>query len=168
MLFRSIPTGTSTGTDQALISTRSGSPQIIARRGSSAPTGVSGEAFKTIGAASIAAVATGGATSFNDAGNVVFASSLRNSTGADTVMGLFSDVGGSMSTIARGGNSLPASTGIANATWGTGFSSVMINHSGKIAFVATGLGGTGVTTSSNAGIFTSDGGIISKIGRAHV
>ena len=52
--------------------------------------------------ATIAAVATGGATSFNNAGNVVFASSLRNSTGADTVMGLFSDVGGSMSTIARG------------------------------------------------------------------
>jgi hypothetical protein len=161
-----IPSGTSTGTDQAVISNRNGSMDIVARRGGLAPTGVSGEAYKTIGATSIAAAVTNGGMSFNDAGNIVFSSSLRNSAGADTVMGLFTDVSGSMTAIARGGNALPTSAGMSGVSWGTGFSSVMMNHSGKIAFVASGLTGTGVTSSNNAGIFTSEGGVISTIARA--
>ncbi len=156
-----IVTGVTNGNDAGVFSTRTGSLQVIARRGDATPAGLANEEFRTFST-----------LASNSTGRIAFQSVNRIRTGATTTTTgdavLYTDVGGSLGEVVRQNQALPASTGIANANWGGFYSDLVMNNSGALAFKATGLGGTGVTTNvDNAGIFVrSSTGTISTIMQA--
>jgi hypothetical protein len=172
--------GTTSGTNQGLMSTRNGYAEVIARRNSVFPdasgnpaTGAStdGVQYRSIN--------TGAACDMNNAGRVVFSSSLNTSAGAtpttNGTSALFSDtVGGTLKTIARHTAALPAMSNLpAGLTWGSTFSASVINGAGTVAFTNGGMGGidpaTGITVTSaaNSGLFKMDStGAFTKVLRS--
>jgi hypothetical protein len=144
-----VTTGTGAGSNSAaIVSNRSGSTQVLARVGDAAPTATGApsttDLFRTMPTNRIG---------FNDAGNVVFTSTLRNSAGTQTATAaLFSDVGGPLRQLARTGEAVPTITGaigseFAGVTWGASFGTPVVNAGGLIG-VSAGLANTGATTNT--------------------
>jgi hypothetical protein len=128
---------------------------VVARRGDAAP-GSSAEFYNGIALQTNA--------DMNNAGKVVFSTSLRNAAvgGTQTIgFALFTDTGGALTMAARGGSPMPAILGAngdeyVGVNWG-GFSSYnLINHSGTVLFDNFGMTGAGVTSGNSAGLFTMD------------
>jgi hypothetical protein len=167
------------GTNQGLMSTRNGYAEVVARRGDAFPdaAGAPATGIATDGT-QYRAIATGSAADMNNAGRIVFSSTLRTSANlAPTTNGtaaLFSDNTGTLRTIARETFNLPAMSNLgAGLRWGTTYSAAAINAANTIAFTAGGLTGidpnTGITVTSaaNSGLFKVDSsGVFSKVFRS--
>lgn len=169
----------------ALLSTRNGSLEIVARRGDAFPdaNGVLVAGVPAGEAAVYNSISTGASGSnMNDQGRLVFVSSLRTAStgtpanGTPTAGGsaaLFSDhQDGTLRTVARHTQSLPVSTGLSGLNWGSTFSNPVINGSNTIAFSNGGMTGTDpltnlpVTSSANGGVFKVDSsGVMTKVYR---
>src|SRR5262249_40909415 len=100
----------------------------------------------------------------NNAGKVVFTTSLRNAAvgGTQTTgFALFTDTSGPLTMVARGGNPMPTILGASGSehvgvNWG-GFSSYnLINRAGTVVFDNSGMTGSGVTSGNSSGLFTMD------------
>lgn len=169
----------------ALLSTRNGSIEIVARRGDAFPdaNGVLVGGVPAGEAAVYNAPGTGAAGScMNDQGRLVFTSTLRTAStgtpanGTPTSGGsaaLFSDhQDGTLRTVARHTQPIPASTGLTGLNWGSTFSNPVINGSNTIAFSNGGMTGTDpltnlpVTSSANGGVFkVNSAGVMSTVYR---
>jgi hypothetical protein len=150
---------------QAILSTRTGSVEMIMRANQPAPGASAGELYGLPNTS----------MAINNAGNVAFAvSNLHNAAGTITQAGssLFSDIGGSMTLMARAGAPLPAVSNAngseySGATWGTSsnFTDMVMNHSGNLAFKAN-MAGTAVPGTNGEGIFImSPSGGLTKVMR---
>jgi hypothetical protein len=171
--------GTTTGTNQGLVSTRNGYAEMIARRGDSFPdsTGATYVGGSTDGVA-YKAITTAGGADMNNAGHVVYSSTLRTSTGAtpttNGTAALFSDNAGTNRTIARESFNLPVMSNLgAGLKWGSSYTNAVINGADTVAFTASGLTGTDpvtgttVTSSANSGLFKMDStGTFTKVLRS--
>lgn len=157
-----ITASAATGNDQAIVSNRGGSLELIAQRGQVADPS-DGAKFRQFGSAG-----SGPAIALNSSGKVAFQSTLRDGTAPATSPfhgGVFTDhAGSSVQKIARTADLIPASSGLPQATgvaggarWGGGFNDVLMNDAGKIVFRATGLNGTGLVLNTNDNaIFTKN------------
>jgi hypothetical protein len=101
--------------------------------------------------------------SLNDAGQVVFNSSLMQGTagGAADNSGIFRGTGGSLTQIAREGNAAPGGGGGAFGS----FNNIKMNSSGQVAFTSSSMTGTSGGTANDRGVFSGDGGAITEIAR---
>lgn len=159
----SVTTGATAGNDQALLTNRNGTLEVVARRGDQAAGAPTGEFYRALGSS----------TGMNNAGRVVFSSSLRDAAGVTLTNGaLFSDNNGSMRMVARGGTALPTISGANGAefdgvNWGTSYTDPVINGNNVLAFKTGGMTGTGVSVGQNdSAIFTCDPtGTVTKIVR---
>jgi MYXO-CTERM domain-containing protein len=178
------PAGVGVGNSKALMSTRSGFQEVIARRGDSFPdaTGATFTSTTATDGVCYRTITTGSALDMNNAGRVVYSASLRTSAatgGALPTTGgtiaLFSDNNGTLRTIARETQPLPAMTGLGTGlNWGVGFGANAINGANTIAFVSSSMTGTdpatglAVTSAANSGLFTMDSaGTCKKILRSN-
>ncbi|MBS0195300.1 MAG: hypothetical protein JSR77_00925 [Planctomycetes bacterium] len=165
-----VTTGNGAGSNASMIATnRNGSLEVIARVGNAAPdaNGVPSatDIYRNFSTSSIG---------FNDAGRIVFSSSIRNAAGTQTATGaLFSDtIGGTMRLLAKSGNAMPtiySGSGAAlsefnGLNWGFGFSNTMINGAGTIITNA-GLANTGASNNTNAVLLMDSSGIFTKVVR---
>jgi hypothetical protein len=141
---------------------------VIARRGDAAP-GSPGEYYNGIGGASTPNVNS----DMNNAGQLVFASSLRNAvTGGTqtTRWALFTNNSGTLTMAARGTSPMPA---IANANgnefvgvnWGEFSNYNLINHSGTILFDHSGMTGAVGANNTSAMFKLSPSGTFTKVMR---
>lgn len=136
-----VVTGAAAGNDQGLFSNRSGSLEMIAQRGSSAAGALDGANYRVISAPDM-----------NNSGRIAFTSTLRDGSipAATTTLGaVFTDASGSLAMIARGGATMPASTGFASHTWGNTFGDVAINNAGHVVFRDSGISGPGISANVN-------------------
>lgn len=170
----------------ALLTTRNGSAEIVARRNDAFPdsNGVLVSGVPAGEAAVYNSPGTGAAGSnLNDQGRLIFTSTLRTAStgtpanGTPTSGGssaVFSDHrDGTLRTVARHTQAIPASTGLSGLQWGSTFSTPIINGSNTIAFSNGGMTGTDpitnqpVTSAANAGVFKVDSsGTMTKVYRA--
>jgi hypothetical protein len=130
-------------------STASGSLALVARAGDVAP-GTGGAVFGGIG------------TPASDAsGAVTFPASVTG-TGVDAgnENGIWSDRSGSLALVVRGGDAAPGTNGAVFS----GFSTLAVNGSGELAFVAT-LAGAGVDSTNDVGLWRERGGGLSLVVR---
>ena len=159
-----VVTSGATSNNQAVFSTRTGALEVVAQRGNAAPGIVGGLYYNTPGTA----------IGMNNAGKMVYSSTLRNSAGTASGAGLFTDTNGSMTAVAQSGQATPHiahSNGneFVGVNWGSSFGDTQINHAGTIAFTNSGMTGTGISTGVNdSGIFQMDSsGAFSKVMRTN-
>lgn len=158
----SVTTGAATGNDQAILSNRTGSLEIIARRGDQVPGAAPGTFYRALGTS----------MGMNNAGRVVFSSTLRDGAGTTITNGsLITDNGGPLGLVAQGGLPLPAITNangneFVGVNWGSSFSDPVISGNNIVAFKTGGLTGTGITPQNSSAIFTlNDSGTFTKMMR---
>jgi hypothetical protein len=155
------PSGTNANA-QAILSTRTGSLEMIMRANNPAAGASAGELYGNPSTS----------MAINNAGNVAFSvSNLHNAAGTVTTPGtsLFSDIGGSMTVMARAGAAMPPVANsnpgeFSGATWstsGSNFTDIVMNHSGMLAFKGS------WNAATNAGILTmSPAGALTKVMKA--
>lgn len=155
-----IVAGAAAGNDQALLTNRSGSLEVLAQRGQIADPS-DGARFRIIGGGG-----SGNNVALNSSGRVAFYSTLRDGsipTATTNISGVFTDHNSAgLQVIARSQQLIPASSGMPLATgttggaaWGTIFADLQMNNAGKIAFRNSSITGTGITLNTNdSGIFT--------------
>jgi hypothetical protein len=166
-----VTTGTAAGNDAAILSNRSGSLEVIARRGAAAP-----DATGAPSATDLYRDIPTGAMGFNNAGRIAFATTLRNAAGVQTATGaLFTDtVGGTLKMHARIGAPMPTVYSPAGAplaefggvNWGGAWSNLTINAADKAVFFASGLTNTGAANNTGAILTMDSSGTFTKVARA--
>ena len=147
--FRTRLTGT--GIDDtnstAIFSDVGGTLSLVAREGDAAPGAGDGVSFASLPSE----------LSLNDQGQIAFVARLTG-TNDDVI---FSDVGGTLSLVAREGDAAPgAGAGVSFS----GFGNLQLNNQDEIAFSAS-VRGTGVTVANNEGIFLQSDGMLSLLVR---
>ena len=162
---------------QGLISTRQGFEELIAQRGNSFPDS-SGSFYTGASTDGVQYNTVASAPDMNNAGSVVFSSSLRTSGGAtpttNGTAALFSDNSGILRTVARGTFALPSMPNLPmGLNWGNTFGATAINGAGTIAFTNSSMTGTdpntntAVSSAANSGLFEMNKlGVITKILRS--
>ena len=137
--------------DTALFSDVGGTLSLVAREGDAAP-GARGARFGDF---------NGLAFDLNDQGEIAFVTRLTG-TNDDAI---FSDVGGTLSLVAREGDAAPgAGDGVFFRDFGGNTGSVRLNNQSEIAFVSI-LQGTGVTFANDTAIFSGSNGMLSLLVR---
>ena len=146
-------TGVTRGNNDAVFSDVGGSLSPVIREGEAAPGAGEGVLFGTILDLPL-----------NNQGEIAFTSIFLTGTGVTrgNDNAVFSDVGGSLSLVAREGDAAPgAGEGVA---LGDFLGSPVLNDQGEIAF-RTFLTGTGVTDGNNVATFSDVGGSLSLVAR---
>ena len=99
--------------------------------------------------------------SLNDAGQVVFIAPLTGTSGGTTDnQGIFRGSGGTVTQIARKGQTVPGG----NGTYSSFLTSSVLNDAGQVAFLAP-LTGTSGGSADNSGLFLGSGGTVAQIAR---
>ncbi len=152
-----VTAGAGAGNDQALFTNRSGSLEMVARRGSPAPGALDGANYRVISTPAI-----------NNAGQISFISTLRDGSipaATTSLNALFTDAYGPLTMIARGGTPIPASTGFASHTWGNSIADVVLTSSGRMAFRNGGIAGPGITANVNDSVVitTDTAGVMTTV-----
>lgn len=161
--------GTTTTTNRALLSTRTGSLEVVARAGTAFPdsTGTLVAGVPSTEGAVYNVLGTGATNSgMNNAGRIIFQSTLHTAARATPTTGgtsaIFSDRDGTLKTVARHTQPLPSTTNLSSLNWGSTFGNMVINGANQIAFTNGGMTGTdpntgvAVTSAANAGLFRTD------------
>jgi hypothetical protein len=166
-----VVTGTGATSNSQIIATdRGGSFEAAARAGSPAPDASGAPSANLY--RSISNTVPG----FNNLGHLAFTSSLRDSNGVQTNAGaLFTDAGtGALHMIARSGDPMPTVYSRAGntplsefngVTWGSFFSTVLLNSSDQMLFTPSGLGNTGGTNNSSGMLLMDNAGLMHKVER---
>ena len=146
-------TGVTRGNNDAVFSDVGGSLSPVIREGEAAPGAGEGVLFGTILDLPL-----------NNQGEIAFTSIFLTGTGVTrgNDNAVFSDVGGSLSLVAREGEAAPS------AGEGVMFGAIFdpqLNNQGEIAFTSNVLTGTGVTRGNDDAVFSGVGGSLSLVAR---
>ncbi len=144
--------GVTLDNDAGIWAGASGSINLVARKGSTAP-GTAGGVFGSFH----------GNPGFNNAGHIVFKSYLLAGSGDVTSAndaGIWSDRSGSLALVAREGAAAPGTAGVYHDI----NDNLALNGAGQIAFHGR-LTGPGVTLDNNEGIWSEGSGSLSLVAR---
>jgi len=145
-------TGVNGFNNSGLYSGTSASLGQVAREGSQAPGAAAGVNFSIFDTPVI-----------NNAGQTAFLGTL---TGTGVIVannkGVFSEAGGSLGLVARGGSAAPGTPAGVNFT--SNFSELLFNNAGQAAFRNV-LAGTGVDSTNNSAIFSQGSGTLDLVAR---